>query len=353
VSGCIRECAEAQSKDFGLIATDKGWNVFLAGNGGSNPRHATLFAKDVPPSKVIRILDRFLMYYIHTADKLMRTARWVEQFDGGIERLKKILLDDELGICLDLEKEMAELVGTYADEWKAVVDDPARRLQFRQFVNTDERRPQTEVIKERGQERPADWPKESLPIKLHESDIVTHKSEWKWRNLATVHDLTPNTDATTSAAVKYGDSQLAIFHIPRRGYFATQQMCPHKRAFVLDHGIVGDDLDGNLYVSCPLHKRNFRLTDGKCLNDDNFSIISFDVKQEGDNLLVLLPDSDKLDAAIGTSKWMVKQAAAELVSRGGGEGIEIAGVGIDPTESTSACSGGGGSCGGGNASLDW
>lgn len=103
VSGCVRECAEAQSKDFGLIATDKGWNstcsplhdsnshelrptsVFIAGNGGSNPRHATLFAKDVPPSKVVRILDRFLMYYIHTADKLMRTARWVEQFNGGIE----------------------------------------------------------------------------------------------------------------------------------------------------------------------------------------------------------------------------------------------------------------------------
>jgi nitrite reductase (NAD(P)H) len=108
-------------------------------------------------------------------------------------------------------------------------------------LSQDERRPQTEVIKERGQERPADWPKESLPAKLHESAIVTPKSEWEWRNLATVHDLTPNTDATTwvpavlnplfhlifsarSAAVKYGDSQLAIFHIPRRGYFATQQV---------------------------------------------------------------------------------------------------------------------------------
>ncbi|KAG1862042.1 hypothetical protein DFJ58DRAFT_715324 [Suillus subalutaceus] len=315
VSGCVRECAEAQSKDFGLIATDKGWNIFLAGNGGSNPRHATLFAKDVPPSKVVQILDRFLMYYIHTADKLMRTARWVEQFDGGIERLKTILLDDELGICVDLEREMGELIGSYADEWKAVVNDPARRRQFRQFVNTDEHRPQTEVIIERGQERPADWPKQFPPAKLGESVIVTPKSEWEWRKLATIHDLIPTDDATTSAAVKYGDSQLAVFHIPRRGYFATQQMCPHKRAFVLDHGIVGDDLDGNLYVSCPLHKRNFRLTDGKCLNDENFFIIPFDVKQEGDDLFVLLPDSDKLDAAIGTSKWMVKQASAELSSR--------------------------------------
>lgn len=353
VSGCVRECAEAQSKDFGLIATDKGWNIFLAGNGGSNPRHATLFAKDVPPSKVIQILDRFLMYYIHTADKLMRTARWVEQFDGGIERLKTILLDDELGICADLEREMSELIGSYADEWKAVVDDPARRRQFRQFVNSDERRPQTEVITERGQERPADWPKRLPPAKLGESVIVTPKSKWEWRKLATVQDLMPTDDATTSAAVKYGDSQLAIFHIPRRGYFATQQMCPHKRAFVLDHGIVGDDLDGNLYVSCPLHKRNFRLTDGKCLNDEDFSIIPFDVKQEGDDLLVLLPDSDNLDAAIGTSKWMVKQASAELSSRGGGEGIEIASVGIGLSESGPACAGEQSSCSGGNASLEW
>lgn len=353
VSGCVRECAEAQSKDFGLIATDKGWNIFLAGNGGSNPRHATLFAKDVPPSKVIQILDRFLMYYIHTADKLMRTARWVEQFDGGIERLKTILLDDELGICADLEREMSELIGSYADEWKAVVDDPARRRQFRQFVNSDERRPQTEVITERGQERPADWPKRLSPAKLGESVIVTPKSKWEWRKLATVQDLMPTDDATTSAAVKYGDSQLAIFHIPRRGYFATQQMCPHKRAFVLDHGIVGDDLDGNLYVSCPLHKRNFRLTDGKCLNDEDFSIIPFDVKQEGDDLLVLLPDSDNLDAAIGTSKWMVKQASAELSSRGGGEGIEIANVGIGLSESGPACAGEQSSCSGGNASLEW
>lgn len=353
VSGCVRECAEAQSKDFGLIATDKGWNIFVAGNGGSNPRHATLFATDVPPSKVVRILDRFLMYYIHTADRLMRTARWVEQFDGGIERLKKILLDDELGICADLEREMGKLIGSYADEWKAVVNDPAKRHQFRQFVNTDERRPQTEVIQERGQERPADWPKQLPPAKLSESTIVTPKSEWEWRKLATVPDLMPTNDATTSAAVKYGDSQLAIFHIPRRGYFATQQMCPHKRAFVLDHGIVGDDLDGNIYVSCPLHKRNFRLTDGKCLNDEDFSIIPFDVKQEGDDLLVLLPDSDKLDAVIGTSKWMIKQASAELASRGGGEGIEIAGVGIGPSESGSTCSGERSSCSRENASLDW
>ncbi|KAI6107610.1 hypothetical protein EDD17DRAFT_629483 [Pisolithus thermaeus] len=351
VSGCIRECAEAQSKDFGLIATDKGWNIFLAGNGGTNPRHATLFAKDVPPSKVIRILDRFLMYYIRTADKLMRTARWVEQFEGGIERLQKILLDDELGICNELEAEMATLVGTYHDEWKAVVKDPARRRQFRQFVNTDERQQQAEIIKEREQQRPADWPKQSSPAKFHPSAIGVPKSEWKWRKLATVQDLEPS-DTTSSVAVKYGDSQLAIFHVPKKGFFATQQMCPHKRAFVLDHGIVGDDKQGNVYVSCPLHKRNFRLDDGTCLNDMQYSIISFDIKKEGDDLQVLLPEPEELDAVIGTSKWMVKQATAEVIARGGGQGIEIAAehLGGPPTAATGAgCNGG--SCG--DSTLDW
>ncbi|KAI6106917.1 hypothetical protein EDD16DRAFT_1489574 [Pisolithus croceorrhizus] len=352
VSGCIRECAEAQSKDFGLIATDKGWNIFLAGNGGTNPRHATLFAKDVPPSKVIRILDRFLMYYIRTADKLMRTARWVEQFEGGIERLQKILLDDELGICNELEAEMATLVDTYHDEWKAVVKDPARRRQFRQFVNTDERQQQAEVIREREQQRPADWPKQSSLAKFHPSAIGVPKSEWKWRKLATIQDLESSDTTSSSVAVKYGDSQLAIFHVPKKGFFATQQMCPHKRAFVLDHGIVGDDMQGNVYVSCPLHKRNFRLDDGTCLNDIQYSIISFDIRKEGDDLQILLPEPEELDAVIGTSKWMVKQATAEVISRGGGQGIEIAAehLGGPPAATTGAgCDGG--SCG--DSTLDW
>ena len=117
LSGCVRECAEAQSKDFGLIATDKGWQIYVGGNGGASPRHADLFATDVPPSKVVQILDRYLMLYIQTADRLQRTARWIEGFEGGIEKLRRIILDDELGICADLEKSMNALVGTYECEW--------------------------------------------------------------------------------------------------------------------------------------------------------------------------------------------------------------------------------------------
>ncbi|KAI0638758.1 nitrite reductase [Trametes polyzona] len=354
VSGCVRECAEAQGKDFGLIATDKGWNIYVCGNGGANPRHATLLAKDVPPSRVLRILDRFIMYYIRTADKLMRTARWLESMEGGIEKLRKVVLDDELGICADLEREMDELVGTYFDEWKAVVTDQERQRKFRQFVNTDERVPQTEKIVERGQTRPADWSKGTTPLVLRETDIPSSKDQWKWRKVATVHDLTPTDSGTTSAAVKYGDSQIAIFHVPGRGYFATQQMCPHRRAFVLDHGIIGDDpKTGSLYVSCPMHKRNFDLTSGACLNDESYGIVPFQVKTDGDDLLLLLPDEGELDAVIGTSKWMVRQAQAEVFDKASADAsIEVVG----PSDSLLADGSDAKTCNGtscGGSKLDW
>ncbi|CAE6540498.1 unnamed protein product [Rhizoctonia solani] len=352
VSGCIRECAEAQSKDFGLIATDKGWNIYLAGNGGSNPRHASLFATDVPPSKVVRIIDRFLMFYIRTADKLMRTARWIEQFEGGIEKLKKIILNDELGICADLDREMDALVGTYQCEWTEVVKNPERRKQFRQFVNSDERQAQIEPIVERGQTRPADWPKSFPPVKFNESDIHAPKAQWTWRPLAKTSEMRPTSAGTTSAVAKYGDTQIAIFNVPERGYFATQQMCPHKRAFVLDHGIVGDDANGNLYVSCPLHKRNFGLKGGNCSNDPEMKILTFDAKEEEGVISVLLPDCDALDAVIGTSKWMIRQATAEAYGKGSAGMIEIIGPDgrVAPEVAESACATGSG-CG--DSRLEW
>ncbi|GAA5857736.1 hypothetical protein JCM1840_000889 [Sporobolomyces johnsonii] len=326
VSGCVRECAEAQSKDFGLIATDKGWNLFVGGNGGANPRHAILFAKDVPPSKVVRLVDRYLMFYIRTADKLQRTAPWVEGFEGGVEKLKRILIDDELGICADLEAEMDNLIGTYKDEWAVAIQDPELRKSFKQFANTDERRLTSDIITERGQQRPADWPKNFPAQHFKDEDIRTPRSQWKYVKLAEVDDLSPTEENTTSCAVRYGeDSQLAIFHVPGKGYFCTQQMCPHKRAFILEHGIIGDDANGNLYVSCPLHKRNYRLDTGECLNDVDFKILAFDVKEADGDLLVQVPPPDELDALIGSSKWMVRKATAEALGKNAATSIEIVG----------------------------
>jgi nitrite reductase (NADH) large subunit len=155
VSGCTRECAEAQSKDFGVIATEKGWNLYVCGNGGMKPQHAQLLAADVDDEMLIKLIDRFLMFYIRTADRLQRTAGWLNQLEGGLDYLKQVILDDSLGICAELEADMQKLVDTYECEWKATVEDPERRKRFRHFVNSDNKDENVVFVRERGQIRPA------------------------------------------------------------------------------------------------------------------------------------------------------------------------------------------------------
>ncbi|KAL2686293.1 hypothetical protein IWX47DRAFT_907751 [Phyllosticta citricarpa] len=306
VSGCVRECAEAQNKDFGLIATEKGFNIFVGGNGGAKPRHSELLAKDVPPDDVIPILDRYLGFYIRTADKLQRTARWIENLPGGIKYLRDVVLEDKLGICADLEKQMAELVASYFCEWTEVVRNPERRQLFAQFGNTpDTVPPPVEPVVERGQTRPTYWPKDSATL-----DFRGHA----WSSLAwqPMMEATRFRDVDTgdSHAVKRGDTQLALFKVKGR-YYCTQQMCPHKRAFVLSDGLIGDDAATNkLWVSCPYHKRNYELGGndaGRCANDDAVNIATFPVEQRADGwVYVKLPPVDELDALLGTERWRVR-----------------------------------------------
>ncbi|BDA67604.1 nitrite reductase [NAD(P)H], large subunit [Rivularia sp. IAM M-261] len=155
VSGCTRECAEAQSKDFGVIATENGWNLYVCGNGGMKPQHAQLLAADLDDETLIKYIDRFLMFYIRTANRLERTATWFNKLEGGIEYLKEVVIEDSLGICAELEAEMAHHVETYACEWKATIEDPAKIARFRHFINTDDTDPNLVYVEEREQRRPA------------------------------------------------------------------------------------------------------------------------------------------------------------------------------------------------------
>ena len=154
VSGCTRECAEAQSKDFGVIATESGWNLYLAGNGGRTPRHAELFAVDLTDDELILAIDRFLMFYIRTADRLERTAPWFAKLEGGMEYLRSVIVDDELGICDELDADMARHVETYECEWTATLNDPERLGHFVEFVNAPDHNSTPVWIRERGQRIP-------------------------------------------------------------------------------------------------------------------------------------------------------------------------------------------------------
>jgi nitrite reductase (NADH) large subunit len=156
VSGCARECAEARSKDVGIIATEGGWNLYVGGNGGFTPRHAQLLAEDLDIDTLIRSIDRYLMYYVRTAERLQRTAPWVESLEGGLDQLRAVIFDDSLGIADDLDAAMARHVVDYEDEWAATLRDPQKLSMFTSFVNAPEvADPDLEYLSERGQRRPA------------------------------------------------------------------------------------------------------------------------------------------------------------------------------------------------------
>lgn len=155
VSGCTRECAEAQGKDVGVIATERGWNLYVCGNGGMQPRHAELLAADLDKAELVRLIDRFLMFYVRTADRLQRTASWRDKLEGGLDYLKQVLVDDALGLGAELEAQMQQVVDRYQCEWKTAVSDPAVRRRFRSFVNSEAPDEHIVFVQQRGQIRPA------------------------------------------------------------------------------------------------------------------------------------------------------------------------------------------------------
>lgn len=265
------------------------------------------------------------MFYIRTADKLQRTARWIESLPGGIKYLREVVLEDKLGINASLEAQMQELVDSFFDEWAEAVKNPSIAAQFRQFANTPETVDGVELERDRAQLRPAMWARE--PARDDFSSLRSRWSSTAWEPvLPASHfagaDELPN---GISAAVKRGDTQLAVWRVRGR-YYATQQMCPHKRAFVLSDGLVGEDSPAsgggdaktdsnskkkNPWVSCPHHKRNFDLANGACSNDAELSIATFDVEERPDGMVYLkLPPVDELDAALGTKRWMVRKGDA-------------------------------------------
>ncbi|MFK4639937.1 nitrite reductase large subunit NirB [Paenarthrobacter histidinolovorans] len=156
VSGCARECAEARGKDVGVIATADGWNLYVGGNGGATPAHAKLLAKDLDDETLLKYIDRYLMYYIRTADRLQRTARWQEELDGDIKHVEDVVVHDSLGIAAELEAAMAKHIDTYEDEWAETLKDPERLRRFRSFVNAPNQKDESiSFVPERGQIRPA------------------------------------------------------------------------------------------------------------------------------------------------------------------------------------------------------
>ncbi len=204
VSGCTRECAEAQGKDIGVIATDKGWNLYVCGNGGMKPRHADLFASDLDEATLIRSIDRLLMFYIRTADRLQRTSIWMDNLEGGVAYLRQVVLEDSLGIGEELEQEMARIVDSYQCEWQTTLNDPQRLALFRSFVNSDQ--PDEAVQRHELRGQPQLLQTETLP----EGELPSRP----WQAVCDL-DAIP---AQAGIGARLGERQIALFRFGDRVY---------------------------------------------------------------------------------------------------------------------------------------
>ncbi len=246
VSGCTRECAEAQGKDIGVIATDKGWNLYVCGNGGMKPRHADLFASDLDEATLIRSIDRLLMFYIRTADRLQRTSTWMDNLEGGVTYLRQVVLEDSLGIGEELEQEMARIVDSYQCEWQTTLNDPQRLALFRSFVNSDQPDEAVQRRDLRGQPQPL------LTETLPEGELPSRP----WQAVCDL-DAIP---AQAGIGARLGERQIALFRFGERVY-ALDNREPGSAANVLSRGLLGD-VGGEPVVISPLYKQRIRLRDG-------------------------------------------------------------------------------------------
>jgi len=258
VSGCTRECAEAQSKDVGVIATDKGWNLYVCGNGGMKPRHADLLAQDLSTEALIRTVDRFLMFYIRTADRLQRTSTWMDNLEGGMDYLRQVVLEDSLNIAAELESEMQAVVATYQCEWQTTLAAPDRLALFKPFVNHDE------------------------PVQAVQG----------WVEICDLDEIPAN----AGMAARLTHQQIALFHLPDhpQKVFALSNHEPNSDANVLARGLLGD-VKGEPVVISPLYKQRFRLQDGRSVDDGQSALSVWPVKVEGGRVWVQEQPASHID----------------------------------------------------------
>jgi len=301
VSGCLRECAEAQGKDVGLIATQVGYNLYVGGNGGARPVHAQLLATDISEETCLKYIDRFLMFYITTAKHLQRTAPWMRELPGGIEYLKKVIIEDSLGVCADLEALLAQNMEKYKCEWKEVAYDEDMQKKFQQFVNTKETQNSEQIgyVNMRKQRHPDPIsPPDITGPALYNKE--TAPQDWDWVFAGIVNDFPRN----GGLAVKHGQGEIAVFHLPGQApadrWMAVQNMCPHKQAQTMSRGLLGE-VPAGLTICDPIYKTVYDLRTGKGITNASLNLSTFAVRIDEDGrVLVKLPPPELMYEAFQT-----------------------------------------------------
>ena len=281
VSGCTRECAEAQSKDIGVIATEKGWNLYVCGNGGMKPRHADLFASDLDDATLLRYVDRLLMFYIRTADRLQRTSVWMDNLEGGLDYLRQVVIEDSLGLGETLEQEMQRVVDAYQCEWQTTLADPSRLALFTPTVNSDRPDETLHYSRVRGQRQPE---------AVTDRPLLPPPAE-PWSAVCTLEAIPQQ----AGIGARLGSERVALFRFGD-ALFALEDREPGSDASVLSRGILGD-VGGEPVVISPLYKQRIRLRDGQSLDDPQHQLRCWPVKLEAGQIWLANRPLDQLAQA--------------------------------------------------------
>lgn len=264
VSGCTRECAEAQSKDIGVIATEKGWNLYVCGNGGMKPRHADLFASDLDDATLLRYVDRLLMFYIRTADRLQRTSVWLDNLEGGLDYLRQVVIEDSLGLGETLEQEMQRVVDAWQCEWQTTLADPSRLALFTPTINSEQPDETLHYSRVRGQRQP-----EAVAVRP-----LLQLPAGAWSAVCALEAIPPE----AGIGARFGSERVALFRFGDALY-ALEDREPGSDASVLSRGILGD-VGGEPVVISPLYKQRVRLRDGQSLDNPQHQLRCWPVKLE-------------------------------------------------------------------------
>jgi nitrite reductase/ring-hydroxylating ferredoxin subunit len=230
---------------------------------------------------------------------LQRIAPWLQELPGGMAYLKRVVIEDCLGICKDLEDMMQRNMDGYKCEWREVVYDDELKKKFQQFVNTSETHDseQIEYIDMRKQRHPNTYspPDITGPALYRREEALP---SWEWVSGGNASDYPRN----GGLAVKHGRAEVAVFHVPGREaaeqWLATQNLSPCKQSRTISRGLVGEPPNGSVTLADPIYKNIFDLRTGLGLSNPALNLSTFNVKLDGGKVLVQLPPADELAKAL-------------------------------------------------------
>lgn len=233
VSGCPRNCSEATIKDFGAVAIEGGWDLYIGGNGGARVYVAQKIAQVKDDDAVVQVCDRFYEYYRRHAKYGERTALFVERV--GLTTVTDAILNAPPAELQELEESFQQMLDNYRDPWLTTEGE------------------------------------------LNNETETTNKADARgFSAVAQAAEIA----AGTSRLFHIHGEPVAVFHGRDNSWVAVQGTCPHES------GPLVDGIYGNGRLVCPLHSYSFDVVSGGCETPEVDPIRIYETRIENGQLLI-------------------------------------------------------------------